>query len=46
MIRATFSLWYWPVKDKQAEYELVTRFVAPSVTHGLSADGERASPRY
>ena len=35
IIRVTFSLWYWPVKDKQTEYELVTRFAAPSVTHGI-----------
>ena len=35
VIRATFSLWYWPAKDKQTEYELVTRFLAPSVTHGI-----------
>jgi AcrR family transcriptional regulator len=35
LIRVTFSLWYWPVKDKQTEYELVERFAAPSVTHGL-----------
>jgi AcrR family transcriptional regulator len=35
LIRATFSLWYWPVKDKQTEYELVKRFVGPSVTQGL-----------
>lgn len=35
LIRITFALWYWPVKDKQTEYELVTRFAAPSVTSGL-----------
>jgi AcrR family transcriptional regulator len=45
LIRATFSLWYWPGKDKQTEYELVTRFAAPSVTLGLRADGARASSR-
>ena len=35
LIRVTFSLWYWPVKDKQTEYELVKRFAGPSVTLGL-----------
>lgn len=35
LIRVTFSLWYWPVKDKQTEYELVKRFAGPSVTQGL-----------
>ncbi|OBK37784.1 transcriptional regulator [Mycobacterium sp. 1245111.1] len=39
VIRATFSLWYWPVKDRQTEYELVTRFVAPSVTQGIRGLG-------
>ena len=36
LIRVTFSLWYWPLKDKQTEYELVRRFAGPSVIHGLS----------
>jgi len=35
LFRITFSLWYWPLKDKEAEYELVRRFAAPSVTQGL-----------
>lgn len=35
LIRITFALWYWPVKDKRDEYELVKRFAAPSVTLGL-----------
>jgi AcrR family transcriptional regulator len=35
LIRVTFSLWYWPAKDNQTEYELVKRFAAPSVTLGL-----------
>jgi AcrR family transcriptional regulator len=35
LIRVTFSLWYWPLKDKQTEYELVKRFAGPSVTLGL-----------
>lgn len=35
LIRITFALWYWPVKDKHAEHELVKRFAAPSVTLGL-----------
>lgn len=44
LIRITFSLWYWPLKDKRTEYELVRRFAAPSVIHGIrertpSADG-------
>jgi AcrR family transcriptional regulator len=43
LFRITFSLWYWPLKDKQAEYELVTRFAAPSVTHGLSRQVQRDS---
>lgn len=37
LFRITFSLWYWPLRDKQAEEELVRRFAAPSVTHGLTA---------
>jgi AcrR family transcriptional regulator len=35
LIRITFSLWYWPLKDRQTEYELVRRFAAPSVIHGI-----------
>lgn len=35
LIRITFALWYWPVKDKYTEHELVKRFAAPSVTPGL-----------
>ena len=35
LIRITFALWYWPVKDKHTERELVKRFAAPSVTLGL-----------
>jgi AcrR family transcriptional regulator len=35
LFRITFSLWYWPLKDKQTEHELVKRFAAPSVTQGL-----------
>jgi AcrR family transcriptional regulator len=35
LFRITFSLWYWPLKDKRDEYELVRRFAAPSVTQGL-----------
>ena len=38
LIRVTFSLWYWPVKDKEIEYELVKRFAGPSVTQGLRED--------
>jgi hypothetical protein len=26
LIRVTFSLWYWPLKDKRTEYELVKPF--------------------
>jgi hypothetical protein len=37
LIRVTFSLWYWPVKDKQTEHELVRRFAAPSVIQGIQA---------
>ncbi|CDO89121.1 transcriptional regulator [Mycobacterium triplex] len=43
LVRVTFSLWYWPLKDKQAERELVTRFAAPSVTQGLRRDSDTAS---
>lgn len=35
LIRVTVSLWYWPLKDKQTERALVTRFAGPSVTQGL-----------
>ncbi|OBK23911.1 transcriptional regulator [Mycobacterium asiaticum] len=35
LIRVTFALWYWPVKDKRSEHELVKRFAAPSVTLGI-----------
>jgi AcrR family transcriptional regulator len=35
LIRITFSLWYWPLKDRQTEYELVKRFAAPSVILGI-----------
>jgi AcrR family transcriptional regulator len=35
LIRVTFSLWYWPAKDKLTEYEMVKRFAGPSVTQGL-----------
>jgi AcrR family transcriptional regulator len=38
LIRVTFSLWYWPLKDRQTEYELVKRFAGPSVTQGLGGD--------
>ena len=31
LIRITFALWYWPVKDRRTEHELVRRFAAPSV---------------
>ena len=30
LIRVTMALWFWPVKDQAAEYELVHRFVGPS----------------
>src|SRR5262249_48477876 len=38
LISATFSTGYWPLKDKQTEYELVKRFAGPSVTLGLRAN--------
>jgi AcrR family transcriptional regulator len=38
LIRITFALWYWPVKDKHTEYELIRRFAAPSVIRGLSGN--------
>ncbi|KAB7761459.1 MULTISPECIES: TetR/AcrR family transcriptional regulator [Mycobacteriaceae] len=41
LIRITFALWYWPLKDKQTEYELVKRFAGPSLTLGL---GESPTP--
>ena len=43
LIRITFSLWYWPLKDKQTEYELVRRFAAPSVIHGIREEPRRAA---
>jgi hypothetical protein len=30
LIRVTLALWYWPVRDRVAEYELLQRFVGPS----------------
>ena len=30
LIRMTLALWYWPLKDRAAEYELIRRFVGPS----------------
>lgn len=30
LIRITLALWYWPLKDRVAEYELIRRFVGPS----------------
>lgn len=30
LIRVTLALWYWPLKDRVAEYELIRRFVGPS----------------
>ena len=44
VIRVTFSLWYWPLKDKQTEYELVKRFAGPSVALGLREDAPAGSP--
>ncbi len=35
LIRITLALWYWPLKDKRSEYELVTRFAGPSAMLGL-----------
>jgi hypothetical protein len=29
LIRVTLALWYFPMKDRDAEYELVARFVGP-----------------
>jgi len=40
LIRITLALWYWPLKDKSAEYELVTRFAGPSAMLGV---GDAAS---
>lgn len=40
LFRITFSLWYWPLKDRKAEEELVRRFAAPSVTHGLNGTAQ------
>ncbi|WP_238396741.1 hypothetical protein [Mycolicibacterium sp. CBMA 234] len=36
LIRITFALWYWPVKDKHTEHELVKRFAATSLTRDLA----------
>ena len=30
LIRVTLALWYWPLKDRAAEYELIRRFVGQS----------------
>ena len=30
LIRITLALWYWPLKDRAKEYELIRRFVGPS----------------
>jgi AcrR family transcriptional regulator len=30
LLRITLALWYWPLKDRAAEYELIRRFVGPS----------------
>jgi hypothetical protein len=46
LICVTFSLWYRPLKDKQTERELVTRFAGPPVTHRVvewPSDGRRCS---
>jgi AcrR family transcriptional regulator len=32
LIRATFALWYWPVKDRAAERSLAERFIGPCFT--------------
>jgi AcrR family transcriptional regulator len=29
LIRIYFALWFWPITDRDAEYELVQRFVGP-----------------
>ena len=44
LFRITFSLWYWPLQDKQTERELVMRFAAPSMTQGLR--GSSNTPRH
>lgn len=30
LVRVTFSLWCWPVEDRESEDELIRRFVGPS----------------
>jgi AcrR family transcriptional regulator len=30
LLRATLALWYWPLKDRETERDLVRRFVGPS----------------
>jgi AcrR family transcriptional regulator len=30
LIRVTLALWYWPLKDRVVEYEMLQRFVGPS----------------
>jgi len=30
LIRVTLALWYWPLKDRVAEFEMIRRFVGPS----------------
>jgi AcrR family transcriptional regulator len=31
LVRVTFALWYWPVQDPESEYELIRRFIGPSL---------------
>lgn len=38
LIRVTLALWYFPVKDRESEYEIAARFVGPSFT----VEGETA----
>jgi AcrR family transcriptional regulator len=35
LVRITFALWFWPVKDKHTEQALVRQFAAPSVMLGM-----------
>ena len=30
LVRATLSLWYWPVKNRETEREIVERFIGPT----------------
>jgi AcrR family transcriptional regulator len=42
LIRVTLALWYWPIEDRETEYELASRFVGPPFDIAASS---RARPK-